>query len=249
MISTEKQLEHTANADQLKARENLKWLFERSTLTVDDLLFNLGLFARSGLLVKFILMADLYRRVMHVPGIMCEFGTWFGQNLVLLENLRAIFEPFNKQRKLVGFDSFSGYSEGKYAKTGIYDTGEDYAHTLKYLLNTHAQCNVYGHQPCPHKLVVGDVCETAPKYFHEHQHETVALAILDMGPEEPTLAALKAIRDRLLPGSIVLLDEFTLADTPGEAKAWFRVIRSMPLKFKMERLALYPSKVIMEVLP
>jgi hypothetical protein len=54
--------------------------------------------------------------------MLVEFGTWYGQNLVLLENLRAILEPFNKQRRIVGFDTFTGYP----GKPGWYSTGRKY---------------------------------------------------------------------------------------------------------------------------
>src|SRR5437016_3387001 len=108
MTATHAMLEHTATDAQLEARSYLMHLYDGSPLDTEDLLFNLGLYARSGVLVKFLVMADLYQRFLHIPGLLCEFGVWYGQNLVLLENLRAIYEPFNKQRKIVGFDSFTG---------------------------------------------------------------------------------------------------------------------------------------------
>jgi len=245
-MSTEAALEHTAAPDQMAARKSLVGRFNDAPMGDEDLLFNLGLYTRSGLLVKFLLLADLYKRAMKVPGIMCEAGVWYGQNLVLLENLRAIYEPFYKQRKIVGFDSFEGYSEGKFSNTTLYSTGIRYKKYLERLLQCHAQMNVYGHQPCPHELVVGDVRETAPRYFRDHPAETVALAILDMGPYFPTRAVLKAIKPRLLPGSLVLLDEFTMADEPGEAKAWLEVMGTTG--YRMERLAAYPSKCVAEIL-
>jgi len=246
MTETESMLEHTAAPDQMAARQDLKILFREIPLATEDALFNLGLYTRSGLLVKFLLLADLYKRAMQVPGIMCEFGVWYGQNLVLLENLRAIYEPFHKQRKIVGFDTFEGYSEGKFASTGLYATGPKHKNYLDKLLRCHAGMNVYGHQPCPHELIVGDVRETAPQYFSCRSNETVALAILDMGPYLATRSVLRAIKPRLLPGSLVLLDEFTLADTPGEAQAWLDVMGTTG--YRMERLAMYPSKCLAEIL-
>jgi hypothetical protein len=101
---------------------------------------------------------------------------------------------------------------------------------------------VYGHQPCPHELIVGDAFATSQEYFTDHPSETVALAILDMGPYGVTKAVLQAIKPRLLPGSLVLLDEFTLASTPGEAQAWLEVMGTTG--YRMERLAIYPSKCL-----
>ncbi len=245
-MNTESRLEHTANGDQLAGREEILRLFNECPMSDVDQLFNLGCYVRSGLLVKFLLLADLYRRAMPVPGLMLEAGVWYGQNLVLLENLRAIFEPFNKERRIVGFDTFEGYQEGKYQGSGIYNTGPQHAGYLDRLLQAHARANVYGHQPCPHELVVGDITQKAPAFFRENAAVTVSLAILDMGPYEPTRALLEEIKPRLLPGSLVLLDEFTLQDTPGEAKAWLDVMGTKG--YRLERLPLYPSKTVAEVL-
>jgi len=246
MTNTESNLEHTAAADQLAAREELLKLGRDVPIGQVDLAFNLGLFVRSGLLVKFLLLAELYQRAMKVPGIMLEAGVWYGQTLVLLENLRAIYEPFHKQRKFLGLDTFTGYSEDKYAGSGLYTTGLEYKGYLEKLLKVHSRANVYGHQPCPHELIAGDVCDTAPRYFAEHPAETVALAILDLGPFAATKAVLQSIKPRLLTGSLILLDEFTLADTPGEAMAWLEVMGTSG--YKLERLALYPSKSVAEIL-
>lgn len=245
-LSTEASLEHTANDMQMAGRKALAQLFRAAPMGMDDLLFNLGLYARSGLLVKFLLLADIYRRCMHIPGVLVEFGVWYGQNLVLLENLRAILEPFHKQRRIVGFDSFTGYEESRFASTGLYATGREYIAYLRELLDAHSQCNVYGHIPNQHELVEGDVCATAPAYFAHEPGLVVALAILDMGPYRPTLAALQAIRPHLVRGSLVLLDEFTWKEMPGEAQAFRETFA--PQEYRIERLALYPSKCLVEIL-
>src|SRR3990167_2269400 len=98
--------ETTADKKQLTARQTLETLFQSNPLPIADLLFNLGLFTRSSLLVKYLALQDIYQRFINLPGLIVEFGTWRGQNLALLENLRAINEPFNKQRHIIGFDTF-----------------------------------------------------------------------------------------------------------------------------------------------
>src|SRR5262245_42075895 len=104
--------ETTAHGETFAFRERLAQMMTAAPLGRDEMMFNLGLFVRSSLLVKFLVLDDLYRRFVNIPGALFEFGTWRGQNLVLLENLRAIHEPFNKQRTIVGFDTFDGYPEG-----------------------------------------------------------------------------------------------------------------------------------------
>lgn len=246
MKSVEKNVEHTATDHQQLGRKQLARLFDQAPMPREDLLFNLGMYARSGLLVKFLVMAELYERFHRVPGILCEFGVWRGQNLVLLENLRAIFEPFNKQRRIVGFDTFTGYKEGRFAGNGMYSTGTKYVRHLAKLLKAHQQANVYGHLPGDHELIEGDVNDTAPEYFAAHPEATVAFAYFDMGPYSPTWAAMKAIKPRLVPGSILLLDEFTWQETPGEAQAFLEVFK--PGEYRIEKCRLYNSKAVVEIL-
>lgn len=246
-------IESTADQSQFDAREELNKLYEQAPFSQADKMFNLGMFVRSSLLVKFLVMSDLYQRIVNVPGKLVEFGTWWGQNLVLLENLRAIHEPFNKQRTIVGFDTFSGYTKPSDVdlKSDVwvehsYSTGEEYKDYLQSLLGTHEKCNVLGHIHGNHQLVEGDVSQTAPAYFKDNPESIVALAYFDLGLYEPTKAAMEAVKDHLVKGSILLLDELTWAESPGEAIAFKEVFADMDIK--LESCKLYPSKTIATVL-
>lgn len=232
----------TADGVSFSSRERLREMFVRAPLPPDDLMFNLGLYVRSSLLVKFLVMNDLYDRIKTVPGALVEFGVWYGQNLVLMENLRAIHEPFNKQRSILGFDTFEGYAE---SDVPSYKTGESYQAYLEELLLVHEGNNAFGHLRGNCRLIKGDVVETAPKYFAEHPETLVALAYFDMGPYEPTVAALRAIKPHLLPGSVVLFDELTWDGAPGEAIAFKEVFADV--KFTIEKCDRYPSKSIVTV--
>ena len=54
-------------------------------------------------------MDQLYRQIVDVHGIIIEFGTRWGQNIALFSALRGIYEPFNRHRQIVAFDTFSGF--------------------------------------------------------------------------------------------------------------------------------------------
>jgi hypothetical protein len=245
-------LETTASRGQIDRRQYLAEMFLKSPLPTEDLLFNLGLYTRSSLLVKYLVLYELYRKMLPVPGVIMEFGTWWGQNLVLLENLRAILEPFNKQRKIIGFDSFSGYSvasgrdgDGEFWKEGSYSTSEGYKAYLEELLQTHEGSNVLGHVTGVHELVEGDVRETVPAYLSSHPEAIVAFGYFDLGLYEPTVAALRAIKPHLVPGSIILFDELTWPEAPGEAIAFREVFTSS--EYSIEKVVLYPSKALITI--
>jgi len=252
--STNFALETTATDDQLSSREKLKQLFQQSPLPTEDLLFNLGLYTRSSLLVKYLVLYDLYQKFLPLPGVVMEFGTWWGQNLVLMENLRAILEPFNKQRRIIGFDTFDGYTghavgdkdgDGQFWTQSSYATGVNYKAYLEELLRTHEGMNVMGHVAGCHALIEGDVKKTVPEFFNKNPETIVAFAYFDIGLYEPTLAALKAIKPHLISGSMILFDELTWPESPGEAIALKEVFR--PAEYTLEKVPLYPSKVLMRL--
>src|SRR5262249_10959040 len=141
-------VESYASPEQSDARQRIQELFRRSPVPAGDLMSNLGLYMRSSLLAKLLVIDELYRRILSVPGAIVEFGVWWGQNLVLFENLRAIHEPFNKQRKILGFDTFSGYRgfsetdrKGEVFREDSYAASEQYASHLKELLSAHEKNN------------------------------------------------------------------------------------------------------------
>jgi hypothetical protein len=198
-------------------------------MTDDHLLVSLGLFMRSSALAKILFVNELFERIKDIPGIIVEFGTWWGQNIVLFENLRAIYEPFNPSRRIVGFDTFQGYTgfsekdrENDFINEGAHRVSSDYKSYLEELLQFHEKNNVLGNIR-KHELIEGNVIETAPKFFKENPGTIVALAYFDIALYDPTKAGLLAIKPHLIPGSVLLLDEFNSSDAPGETIAFREV--------------------------
>jgi hypothetical protein len=222
-------LQTRSSERQAKAREALGRLFETSPLPTEQMLQNLGLFIRSGAFAKFLFLDDIYRQIVSVPGDVVEFGTWWGQSLVTFLNLRAIYEPYSA-RKIIGFDTFAGYpalterdKASETIKVGGYGVSENYEAILRELLDYHEEENVLSHIK-KFELVRGDVTKTAGEYYQQRPEALVALAFFDMALYEPTKAALLAIKDRLVPGSILAFDELADPDYPGETEAVREVI-------------------------
>lgn len=244
--------ESNSSEEQMSKREELEKLFKDCPLPLEELMTQMGLYIRGSYLVKFLVLNDLYVRIKDIPGDIFEFGTRFGHNMVVFENLRAIYEPFNKTRKIIGFDTFEGYRnfsdkdvKGEVFSEETYTTFEDYESYLRKLLEIHEQNNVLGHIHGNHSLIKGDVTETAPGYFKEHPESVVALAYFDMGLYNPTKAALDAIKPHLIPGSVILLDEFTWSEAPGEAIAFKEIFKEV--KYKIEKSQLTPMRAIVTI--
>lgn len=87
-------------------------------------------------------MQQLYQLIVPIHGVIMEFGVRWGQNLALFTSLRGIHEPFNYNRRIVGFDTFSGFPEvasedGPLVKAGDYAVTADWMHELEQTLETH----------------------------------------------------------------------------------------------------------------
>jgi hypothetical protein len=245
--------ETNASEEQIKERSELERLFHECKLPMDELMTQLGLFIRGSYLVKFLVLNDLYLRIKDIPGDIFEFGTRFGHNLVVFENLRAIYEPFNKTRRMVGFDTFDGYRnfserdvKGSVFSEETYHTYDHYEDFLAHLLKVHERNNILGHISGNHRLVKGDVTETAPRYFSEHPEAIVALAYFDMGLYNPTKMALQAIKPHLISGSVILLDEFTWSESPGEAIAFKEVFGKCG--YRLTKSVFTPMRAIVTIL-
>lgn len=246
--------ESMSNNNQLKNRDELEKLFKQSPIPPDEVMTQLGLYIRGSYLVKFLVLNDLYLRIKDLPGDIFEFGTRFGHNMVVFENLRAIYEPFNKTRKIIGFDTFEGYKNHSNKDSGseifkedtYYTTFDDYENYLENLLKVHEQNNIIGHLNGNHRIVKGDVTKTSYQYFKDHPEGIVALAYFDMGLYNPTKAALEAIKNHLIPGSIILLDEFNWVEAPGETIAFKEVFGQHG--YEIEKSRFTPMRSIVKIL-
>ena len=216
--------------------------FRAAPLPADEMLPNLGLFLTSKALARTLFFYEIYRKVVETHGVIMEFGVRWGQTLALLSALRGIFEPFNRHRKIIGFDTFAGFrgmgpEDGERCKTvdGSFSVSEDYEAYLEKLLST-----ADGLNPIPHlkkfELVKGDAVQTIPAYLKRHPETIVSLAIFDFDIYKPTRAALEAVKPHLMKGSILVFDELCDDIFPGETLAAREVlglhsmrVRRMPM--------------------
>jgi hypothetical protein len=218
------------SADEVRAREAILELFRESPIPDDEILVNLGAYLRSPVVAKILYLNELYQLIESLPGIIAEFGVWWGANLALFESLRSVHEPYNWTRKVVGFDTFEGYPSAgakdgtsPYASVGGYTVSEDYEDHLERLLNAHEADNAMAHVK-KHELVKGDVLTTLDVYLESNPQTVVALAYFDLALYEPTRKCLETIRPYLVRGSVLAMDELNSPDFPGETIALREVL-------------------------
>lgn len=219
-------LQVNANTDQQKNRKSLINLFRSSPLPEEHLMVNLGLYQRSSTVAKLLYLNEIYQKIIPIPGVVMEFGTWYGQTLVQFLNLRAVYEPYNYTRKIIGFDTFTGYqglsrSDGDHhlMKRGQYTVPKSYIAYLTSLLNYHENENTMSHIK-KYELVKGNATATVKAYIRKNPQLVIALAYFDMQVYKPTKAGLRAIMPRLVKGSVIAMDELNASEFPGETLAF-----------------------------
>lgn len=214
-------------AEEAQARNQLINLLQYAPLPEHQVLPNLGMFLNSKTLSRILYLQYLYQKIVDIQGVILDFGTRWGQNMCVFTALRGIYEPFNRYRKIVGFDTFAGFPEGGISEkdgssdlmvAGSVHVTEDYVDFLKQVLCCQEKDNPIGHIK-KHEIVVGDVCLTLPMYLEEHPHTVVSLAFFDFDLYKPTKTCLDLIRPFLTRGSVLAFDEANDPDSPGETIA------------------------------
>jgi len=199
-----------------------------SSIPDSELLDNLGLFLTRQTLSRINFMQELFKRIVPVHGVIMEFGVRWGQNLSLFSSLRGIHEPFNYNRKIIGFDTFEGFpsvarEDGSAVSAGDYAVTTGYEDELCGILNFHEQNSPIPHKK-KHELVKGDAIASLPAYLNRHPETVIALAYFDFDIYAPTKACLEAILPHLTKGSVLAFDELNCPEFPGETLALKEVL-------------------------
>lgn len=213
------------SGDEKRIREEFISTYKNNPIPEDEILDNLTLFINRQTISNLLYKDFLYRQIVNVHGIVCEFGVRWGRNLALFQNFRGIYEPYNYSRKIVGFDTFEGFvslhdkdGEDEVVKNGNYSVTKNYEDYLDDILMYHERQSPISHIK-KYDIKKGDASVTINQYLTENPETIIALAYFDMDLYEPTLNCLKAIGKHLTRGSIIAFDELNLHEFPGETLA------------------------------
>tara|TARA_Y100001960_G_C14602313_1_gene791391 strand:- start:185 stop:931 length:747 start_codon:yes stop_codon:yes gene_type:complete len=215
----------------------------------DELLKNIGLFFTPGNLGRIIFMDFLYRKIIDQQGIIAEFGCRYGQNLALFQALRGIYEPYNRIRKIVGFDTFEGFvtvsNNDKDNEKGDYTVPNGYQGYLSDILGSFEKFSPLDHIR-KFEILRGDVEKTLPMYLEKQVHTIFSLCYFDLDLYRPTLACLKYVKPRISKGTILAFDEINDEDMPGETLALLEALDVNSLALKRFSPSSRTSYVIFE---
>jgi len=219
-----------SGATKTEASQRLKMaqLVRKAPLPDAELVLNLGVFLNRMSLSRILLMRHLYELIIPVHGVIMEFGVRWGQNLALFSNFRGMYEPYNYNRKIVGFDTFAGFpsvdaKDGAKVTVGDYAVAENYQEFLTAILDQHQADSPISHKK-KFELVAGDATRTIHEYIASQPETVVALAYFDFDIYRPTKVCLEAILPRLTRGSVIAFDELNCPEFPGETLAVLETI-------------------------
>jgi hypothetical protein len=218
-------IKSNSSAQEVSTRERFYETFTQCPIPRNELLNNLGLFLNRQTLSRILFMHDLYQRIIPVHGIVVEFGVRWGQNLALFSSFRGMYEPYNYNRRIVGFDTFSGFPSvtdqdggDAIASAGAYGVTPGYETYLDSVLAYHEKESPLSHIN-KYELIKGDASVTLEKFLQEHPETIVALAYFDFDIYEPTKKCLELIKGHLTKGSVIGFDELNWPSFPGETIA------------------------------
>ncbi|MBI2028446.1 MAG: crotonobetainyl-CoA--carnitine CoA-transferase [Candidatus Levybacteria bacterium] len=241
-----------SSGHEAKIRQTLVELFKNCPIPDDQIMSNLGLFLNSKNLSRILFMDHIFKQIVDIPGIVLEFGTRWGQNIALFSSLRGIYDPFNRHRKIVGFDTFTGFPEispkdgdSEIMLKGNLTLTKDYLEYLTKIMEYHEQENPLSHIK-KFELIKGDANSEIIKYFKKHPETIVALAFFDFDLYKPTKKCLQAIKPYLVKGSILSFDELNDPDSPGETIALDEVFGLNNIRLKRHKFTSRTSYFVVE---
>ena len=202
--------------------------FEKSRLPLGQKLQTFPRHVRRQDVARFLVKYEIFKQTLHVNGSVVEGGVFAGGGLMAWAHFSAILEPYNHTRRIIGFDTFSGFpgvderdkktGRSEHLHSGAFKTNDSIEDEIMQLVAIHDRNRPIGHVPKV-ELVAGDACRTIPRYLAKTPHLLVSLLYLDFDIYAPTKAALKFIYPRVVKGGIVAFDELNCAEFPGETTA------------------------------
>ena len=230
-MSNKIEIKSIASQEEITNREALYVLYNNSPIPDNEKVTNSGLFVKRQELGKMLFFNHIYQKILDTHGIIIEFGVRWGQNLVTLSNLRGIYEPYNYGRRIVGYDTFTGFvnvneADGNHEiiKNGAFSVTANYEVFLEDVLKAHHKESPLSHIT-KNFLRKGDAVIEFKKYLKEHPETLVSFAYFDFDIYHPTKECLEMLLPVMPKGAIIGFDELLDPQFPGETVAFKEVIK------------------------
>ncbi|WP_068081876.1 TylF/MycF/NovP-related O-methyltransferase [Polycladidibacter stylochi] len=160
---------------------------------------------------------ELYKTIINKPGDILEFGVFKAASLIRFANYRDALEN-DYSRRIVGFDTFADFPK----------TNLDLKSDLEFIkffeevggdgLTVDEISGILANKGFENiELVKGNVFDTLTTYLKQKPETRIALLHLDMDVKEPTELALELLYERVVPGGLIVLDDYGIVAGATEA--------------------------------
>ena len=193
-------------------------------------------YARRIHLKRFLAHYELFQKVIDLPGDIVELGVYYGISLMSWANFLEIRCMGDRQRRVWGFDSYTGLSalvpEDGAAKPEVDKVEGGYLSSYAGMLEA---IRIFdADRFIPHKarvkLVKGDICETVPQWVKDNPGVRISLLHCDCDLYQPTLTALQHLWPLVVSGGVIAFDEYGIPPWEGESKAVDEFFENAPLQ-------------------
>ena len=190
---------------------------------------------------------DLFRMIENINGSIVECGTHRCNSTFLYYHLSSIIEPYNYNRKIIGFDTFEGIKNlsKKDQKKGLNKFSDSNYDLYLKLAKIHDKNRSVSHIE-KMELIKGDAKKTIPKYIKQNPQLIIALLYLDFSSYVPTKIALKHLLPLVAKGGIVCADKLNCSDWQGETIAFKEEIKLNKVKLKKFKYDTWVSYFVVE---
>lgn len=168
-------------------------------------------------MAKLIAHYELYKMIVNLPGNVVELGVYKAASFIRFCAFREMLEsPYS--RRIIGFDAFGKFpvpaganaADSNFIAYFEKEGGKGLSkESISRLLE---RKNFSGFE-----LIEGDIAETVPQYLEAHPELRVALLHIDVDVYAPSKLALEAFYDRIVPGGLIVLDDYAIV--AGETTA------------------------------
>lgn len=183
--------------------------------------------ARRQWLKRFLAHSELFMRTLEVPGDIAELGVFRGLGLMTWANLLECYCIGDRTKIIHGFDNWQGFVdlapedgcevEGAQKFVGGFSP-EKYFEELQEAIGIFDSDRFIPWKKRI-KLVEGNIEDTVPQFVQNNPGVRFSLIHFDCDMYKPTKVALESLWPVLSRGGIMLFDEYSIADWPGETQA------------------------------
>ena len=209
------------NADQTYQNLLKKHIEEK------DIIKDLGAFTRRMYMTRTLGHFELFKKIHNLPGDIVELGVFKGTTLMGWANFLEIRNMGDRHKKVIGFDTFSGFAsfdEKDGATSEEVEKVDGGFSSSEFLPQLEDAISIYDQDRfIPHKkrveLVKGNIETTIPKYVKDNPGLRISLIHFDADLYAPTKVGLEYLWDLVVPGGIIVFDEYGIQPWEGESKA------------------------------